>query len=115
MKTSSATGIAVTSLGLASCQQTDKKEATATDDNDVNQFADNFELNEITIDELQQKMQSGTYTARSITELYLKRIETIDKKNQQLNSIIEINPDALTIADANGNSTKISGNGSTGT
>ncbi len=100
LKASSATGIAVTSLGLASCQPTSTKENKATDHNDAGQFSDDFELNEITIDALQQKMQSGTYTARSIAELYLKRIESIDKKNQQLNSVIEINPDALTIADA---------------
>jgi amidase len=61
--------------------------------------ADEFALNEITIDELQQKMQSGEWTARSITEMYLKRIEEIDKNGPKLNSVIEINPDALTIAD----------------
>ena len=48
-----------------------------------------FELNEVTIDELQQKMQSGTYTSKSITDLYLKRIEMIDKKGPALNAVIE--------------------------
>ena len=56
---------------------------------------DSFELNEATIDELQQKMQSGKYTSRSITEMYLKRIEAIDKNGPKLNSVIELNPDAL--------------------
>ncbi|HEX5153110.1 MAG TPA: amidase [Parafilimonas sp.] len=65
-----------------------------------NNSADNFELNEITIDALQQLMQSGKHTARSITELYLKRIEAIDKHGPKLNSVIELNPDALSIADA---------------
>ncbi|MBS1564421.1 MAG: amidase, partial [Bacteroidetes bacterium] len=37
---------------------------------------------------------------RSITELYLKRIEAIDKQGPALNSVIELNPDALSIADA---------------
>ena len=60
---------------------------------------DDFLLNEITIDQLQQKMQSGEWTARSITEMYLKRIEEIDKNGPKLNSVIEINPEALTIAD----------------
>jgi amidase len=45
-------------------------------------------------------MQSGKHTARSITELYLKRIEAIDKNGSKLNSVIELNPDALSIADA---------------
>lgn len=62
--------------------------------------ADDFELNEVTIDALQQAMQSGKYTSRRITELYLKRIEAIDKSGPMLNSVIEINPDALKIADA---------------
>jgi amidase len=61
--------------------------------------ADNFELNEITIDELQQAMQSGKYTSRRIAEIYLKRITAIDKSGPKLNAIIELNPDALSIAD----------------
>lgn len=60
---------------------------------------DDFPLNEITVDQLQQKMKSGEWTARSITEMYLKRIEAIDKNGPKLNSVIEVNPDALTIAD----------------
>ena len=39
-------------------------------------------------------------TSRSITEMYLKQIEALDKNGPKLNSIIELNPDALTIADA---------------
>jgi amidase len=62
-------------------------------------FKENFDLNEITIPELQQKMGSGELTSRSISETYLKRIKEIDKKGPELNSIIELNPDALSIAD----------------
>src|SRR5882724_6947380 len=62
--------------------------------------ADDFELNELTIDSFQQKMKSGELTSRSITELYLKRIDAIDKNGPTINSVIEINPDALAIADA---------------
>lgn len=58
-----------------------------------------FELNEMTVDQLQAKMEDGTYTARQITELYLDRIKAIDQDGPGLNSVIEINPDALTIAD----------------
>jgi amidase len=58
-----------------------------------------FALNEATINVLQQKMQQGVYTARSITELYLKRIEQIDKAGPGLHAVIEVNPDALAIAD----------------
>jgi len=56
----------------------------------------NFELEEITISELQAKMKSGELSARRITEMYLERIKEIDSK---LRSVIEMNPDALTIAD----------------
>lgn len=61
---------------------------------------DDFALNEITVDELQQKMKSGEMTSHSITAAYLKRIEAIDKKGPAINSVIEVNPDALAIADA---------------
>jgi amidase len=45
-------------------------------------------------------MESGRFTARSLTDLYLARIEEIDKKGPSLNSVIEVNPEARTIADA---------------
>jgi amidase len=59
-----------------------------------------FELEEVTIDELQSGMKSGKFTARSITEQYLQRIQEVDKQGPALNSVIEINPDALEIAES---------------
>ncbi len=59
-----------------------------------------FELDEITIGELQDGMKSGKYSARSIAEKYLGRIAAIDKSGPMVNSVIEINPDALEIAEA---------------
>jgi amidase len=59
-----------------------------------------FELDEITISELQDAMKSGKYTARRVVEKYLTRIEQIDKRGPAVNSVIEVNPDALAIADA---------------
>src|SRR5215207_10033497 len=56
-----------------------------------------FELEEVTVMELQDAMKSGKMSSREITQKYLDRITLIDKK---LNSVIEINPDALQIADA---------------
>src|SRR5260370_30228261 len=58
-----------------------------------------FELEEMTIADLQEGMKSGKHTARSLAEKYLARIEAIDRKGPTLNSIIETNPDALDIAD----------------
>src|SRR5205809_280835 len=59
-----------------------------------------FELEEATVAALQGGMKSGWYTARSITELYLARIAAVDKQGPELHSIIELNPDALAIADS---------------
>ena len=54
---------------------------------------------EWTMTELQGKMESGELTARRLAELYLERISEIDKEGPYLNSVIELNPDALEIAD----------------
>ena len=59
-----------------------------------------FELEEITIAELQDAMKSGKYTAQGITEKYLARIDAADKRGPAVNSVIEVNPDALAIAEA---------------
>jgi amidase len=57
-------------------------------------------LPEWTISELQEKMESGELTARRLAELYLERISEVDKNGPYINSVIELNPDALEIADA---------------
>jgi amidase len=57
------------------------------------------EFDEITIAELTSGMKSGKYTARSITEEYIKRIKQIDQSGPAVNSVLELNPDALKIAD----------------
>jgi amidase len=57
-----------------------------------------FELDEATVSSLQDALKSGKYTAHSITELYLQRIDALDKKGPSLHSVIETNPDALKIA-----------------
>jgi amidase len=58
-----------------------------------------FELDELTITDLQGGMKSGRFTARSLVEKYSARIEEIDKHGPAINSVIELNPDALSIAD----------------
>lgn len=55
-----------------------------------------FEFEEANIRELQQKMASGSLSAKELTKAYLERIMEIDPK---LNSVIEVNPDALQIAE----------------
>lgn len=58
-----------------------------------------FELEETTIADLQKGMESGKWTSRSIAEAYLKRIEQLDRQGPTLRSLLDINPDALAIAD----------------
>jgi amidase len=59
-----------------------------------------FEFDEAQISSLQEEMGRGKLTARSLAERYLERIKDIDKAGPKINSVIEINPDALAIADA---------------
>jgi amidase len=59
-----------------------------------------FPLEEATSAQLQEWMTTGRYSARQIAELYLQRIEQIDRQGPALRSVIEVNPEALTIADA---------------
>jgi amidase len=58
--------------------------------------ASDFDLEEVTIAQLQDAMRSGARTSRSITAAYLARIAKLDP---QLHSVLETNPDALTIAE----------------
>ncbi len=59
---------------------------------------DNKWLEEITVRQLQDGYRSGRYTVSQVVSAYLERIKEIDKSGPALNSIIQINPDALQIA-----------------
>jgi amidase len=59
-----------------------------------------FDWEELTIRDAQAAMNAGRVSARRLTEMYLERIERIDRRGPALNSVIETNPDALSIADA---------------
>jgi amidase len=74
---------------LTGCAGTERGTAVAT----------TFELEELTIRDAQDAMASGRYTSRQLVELYLRRIDAIDRGGPALRSIIEVNPDALRIAD----------------
>ncbi|HEY4900761.1 MAG TPA: amidase [Terriglobales bacterium] len=58
-----------------------------------------FELDEASIATLQLGLKSGEYTSKKLVEMYLSRIEAIDRHGPSLNAVIEINPDAAAIAD----------------
>jgi amidase len=59
-----------------------------------------FTVEEATIAELQAAMTEGRLTARRLVELYLARIEALDRRGPTLRSVLEINPDAAAIAEA---------------
>ena len=59
-----------------------------------------FELEEETITSLREKLASSKYTSEQLVQLYLNRIDAIDKNGLELHSIIEINSEALAIAKA---------------
>ena len=60
---------------------------------------DNSWIEELTITQLQQGYKEGKYSITDVVNIYLDRIMEIDKNGPQLNSIIEINPDAIQIAE----------------
>src|SRR5262245_11634537 len=93
-------GAGIAALGATSCE-TNKPTNQAADQNrrDSESGAKPFELEEATITDLQEKMQSGQYTSRSITQMYLERIESINEKGPALLAVLETNPDALAIAE----------------
>jgi len=59
-----------------------------------------FKLEEATIADVHRAMEAGELTCRSLVEQYLRQIEAYDKQGPAINAIIEINPYALSIADA---------------
>jgi amidase len=59
-----------------------------------------FELEEATIADLQAGMTSGRFTARSIVDAYLGRIDRLDRQGPALRAVIEVNPEAAAIAEA---------------
>lgn len=77
-----------TLLATAGCRISQKEEP-----------AGNNWLEEMTISQLQQGYKDGRYTIREVVSAYLDRIEKIDRSGPELNSVIIVNPDALTIAE----------------
>ncbi len=92
----------IPAITVSSCTQA-TEDATSGEANNLSDALssnDSFELNEVSVKMLQQKMESGEFTAEQITQLYLDRIEAIDKNGPKLNAVLEVNPEALSIAKA---------------
>ena len=86
------------SVGLASVSLTTKAKEAAPASSAGFTPPPAFELDEVTIADLQSGMTSGKYSAHSLARKYLDRIDEIDKHGPAINSVIELNPDALSIA-----------------
>jgi amidase len=59
-----------------------------------------FEWAEVTISQLRSAMLAGRLTAAALTLHYLGRIRELDHRGPKLNSVLEVNPDALPLAEA---------------
>jgi amidase len=57
-----------------------------------------FELEEFTIAQLQHLLDLNRASSASLVKKYLARIDSVDRRGPQLNAVLELNPDALTIA-----------------
>ena len=57
-------------------------------------------MEEATIAELQAAMASGKLTAKQLAQMYLERIQSLDKHGPTINAVLQLNPDALQIAEA---------------
>ncbi len=92
------TATTLATVGIATLLVESCIDAKKNTDDQNGTSSNEFELDEETISSLQDKLASGKYTSEQLVDLYLKRIEEIDKNGAKLNSIIEINPEAISIA-----------------
>jgi amidase len=81
---------ALSTMTLAACDSSRPGEAGGSD----------FELEEVGVAELQEGMRTGRWTSRSLTEAYLARIDEMDRRGPTLRAMLDLNPDALAIADS---------------
>lgn len=87
--------VGVAALLVEGCTDAkDKNEAK----NESTDTSKDFELDELTVSSLNEKLTSGKYTSEQLVQLYLKRIEEIDQKGPTLHAIIEVNPEAVSLA-----------------
>ncbi len=104
LRNSSLTGLSLSVLSLSACSTPSEKApataAAAPAAADAAAEAADFELLELPLAELQEKMTRGEMTSRGITELYLNRIQALDKQGPKLNAVLLTNPEALDLAHA---------------
>lgn len=92
MRLASAAGITTIAFPLFQCQS----KPASQEKPEHSKLA----LAEMTVDRMQEQMQKGVLSSHAITKHYLDQIALLDKNGPKINAVIEINPDALAIADA---------------
>ncbi|WP_026631696.1 amidase [Dyadobacter alkalitolerans] len=92
VRLTSAAGITLAAFPLFKCNSETR--------NREPQDEHSFQLSEMTVAQMQDGMEKGTLTSRSITKSYLDQIALLDRNGPKINAVIEVNPDALAIADA---------------
>ncbi|MBT8496365.1 MAG: amidase, partial [Deltaproteobacteria bacterium] len=55
-------------------------------------------VREASVAELQRRMASGELSAERLVDYYLQRIESIDRSGPELRAVLELNPEARTVA-----------------
>lgn len=85
--------------GLASCQVTSRPPAGENAGAAAEEPGAEFPLAEATIDDLAGRMERGELTAHGIAEAYLSRIDALDRKGPRLRAVLDVNADALALAD----------------
>ena len=95
--------VGLTAFFVESCKDAEKNSNNEKVDTDANV---EFDLDEETISSLTEKLESGKYTSQQLVEIYLKRIEDIDKSGPKLNAIIDINSASALIANEMDNERK---------
>jgi amidase len=71
----------------------------AAAENTVSEMSAPSHFNEATVADLQAKMAAGTITSEQLTKYYLHRILALDQNGPGVNSVIELNPEAIRIAE----------------
>jgi amidase len=84
-----ATSIAAVAASQTSCQYVPAASSSATPD---------FELDEVSLADIGAGLQKGKWTSARLVELYLARIQAIDRNGPQINSVLALNPDAASMA-----------------
>jgi amidase len=79
-------------LAIMSCQPHNPKKVQI-------QESAGFRFEEQDIRQIQQGYKDGLFTVKELVKSYLDRIDSIDKNGPQLNAMIQINPDAILIAE----------------